>query len=91
MKALILAQGDAADGKLTSEKQQAIRDTVDEIIEVLSDYQDTNPMANEATSKEEIISEATSTQPESTGIVLCVPCPWRIRKSSQERSVAAVL
>jgi hypothetical protein len=43
MKALVLAQGDAAEGKLTSEKQQTIRDTVNEIIEVLSDYQDTNP------------------------------------------------
>src|SRR6202521_1182489 len=73
MKALILAQGDAAVGKLTREKQQAIRDTVNEIIEVLSDYQDTNPIANEATSKEEIISDAISMQPESTGSVLCVP------------------
>ena len=66
MKALILAQGDAAEGKLTREKQQAIRDTVNEIIEVLDDYPDTNPMANEAPSKEEIISEAISTQPESS-------------------------
>jgi hypothetical protein len=40
MKALILAQGDAAVGKLTTEKQQAIRDTVEEIIEVLNYYQD---------------------------------------------------
>jgi hypothetical protein len=47
MKALILAQADASDGKLTNEKQQAIRDTADEIIDVLSDYRDTNPMIND--------------------------------------------
>jgi predicted PurR-regulated permease PerM len=86
MKALILAQGDAADGKLTSEKQRAIRDTVDEIIEVLSDYQDTNPMANEATPNEEIISEVSSKQPESTGIVLCVPS-----RSSLDEAASAML
>ena len=57
----------------TREKQQAIRDTVDEIIEVLSDYQDTNPIANDAASKEETVAEAISTRPEPTGSVLCVP------------------
>ena len=86
MKALILAQADAAEGKLTSEKQQAIRDTLDEIIEVLSDYQDTNPTVNEATSKEEIVSEAISTLPESTGSVLCVP-----GRSSLDEAASAML
>jgi hypothetical protein len=86
MKALILAQGDAAVGKLTTEKQQAIRDTVEEIIEVLNDYQDTNPMADEATSKEETISEVTSTRPESTSSVLCVPS-----RSSLDEAASAML
>jgi hypothetical protein len=85
MKALILAQGDAAEGKLTNEKQQAIRDTVDEIIEVLGDYQDTNPMANEATSKEELISKTISTQPEPTGSVLCAS------RSSLDEAASAML
>jgi predicted PurR-regulated permease PerM len=87
MKALILAQGDAAEGKLSSEKQQAIRDTVDEIIEVLSDYQDINPMANEATSsKEKTVFEATSLQPELMGSVLCVPS-----RSSLDAAACAML
>jgi predicted PurR-regulated permease PerM len=86
MKALILAQGDAAEGKLTSEKQQAIRDTVNEIIEVLGDYQDTNPIANDAASKEETIAEAISTRPEPTGTVLCVPS-----RSSLDEAASAML
>jgi hypothetical protein len=86
MKALILAQGDAAEGKLTSEKQQAIRDTVNEIIEVLSDYQDTNPIDNDAASEEETIAEAMSTRPESTGSVLCVPS-----RSSLDEAACAML
>jgi hypothetical protein len=73
MKALVLAQGDAAEGKLTSEKQQAICDTVNEIIEVLSDYQDTDPIDDDSASEEKPIAEAMSTRPESTGSVLCVP------------------
>jgi len=86
MKALILAQGDAAEGKLSSEKQQAIRTTVDEIIEVLSDYEDANPLAIEDTSKEEIVSEVTSTQPESIGSGLCVPS-----RSSLDEAASAML
>jgi AI-2E family transporter len=85
MKALILAQADAADGKLTDEKQQAIRDAADEIIEVLSDYRDTNPMIDEATSKE-IISEVISAESELMGSVLCVPS-----RSSLDEAAAAML
>ena len=86
MKALILAQGDAAEGKLTSEKQRAIRTTVDEILEVLSDYEDTDPLAIEVPSKEEIVSAATSTQPKSIGSVLCVPS-----RSSLDEAASAML
>ena len=43
MKALMLAQADAAQGKLTAEKQREIRDTVDEIVDDLSDHGDQPP------------------------------------------------
>jgi predicted PurR-regulated permease PerM len=86
MKALILAQGDAAEGKLTSEKQQAIRATVDEIIEDLSDYQDSNPMTIDDASKDEMVSEAISTAPESMGSVLCVPS-----RSALDEAASAML
>ena len=86
MKALILAQGDAAEGKLTSEKQQAIRDTVNEIIEVLSDYQDTKPIDDDAASEKETIAAGMSTRPESTGSVLCVPS-----RSSLDEAACAML
>src|SRR3954469_17890685 len=42
MKALVLAQVDAAEGKLSNEKQQDIRETMDEIIEDLEDYRNEN-------------------------------------------------
>jgi predicted PurR-regulated permease PerM len=42
MKALVLAQGDAAAGKLSAERQATIRATMDEIIDDISDYQDAN-------------------------------------------------
>jgi predicted PurR-regulated permease PerM len=86
MKALILAQADAAVGKLTNEKQQAIRDTADEIIDVLSDYRDINPMINEDTSKGENISEVISTESELMDSVLCVPS-----RSSLDEAAAAML
>jgi hypothetical protein len=70
----------------TNEKQQAIRETADEIIEVLSDYRDTNPMINEATSTGESISEVISTESELTGSVLCVPS-----RSSLDEVAAAML
>jgi hypothetical protein len=43
MKALALAQVDAAQGKLDSEKQNELRDTLEEIIDDLSDYADEPP------------------------------------------------
>jgi hypothetical protein len=43
MKALVLAQTDAAEGKLTDERQQTIRSTMDEIIEDLDEYEDRSP------------------------------------------------
>jgi predicted PurR-regulated permease PerM len=43
MKALLLAQADAAHGKLSQDKQLQIRDTIEEIVEDLSDYADEVP------------------------------------------------
>lgn len=43
MKALLLAQADAAHGKLSREKQLEIRDTIEEIVDDLSDYPDEVP------------------------------------------------
>jgi len=42
MKALVLAQSDAAAGKLSADRQATIRATMDEIIDDISDYQDAN-------------------------------------------------
>jgi hypothetical protein len=43
MKALLLAQADAAHGKLSREKQLEIRDTIDEIVDDLDHYPDQGP------------------------------------------------
>ena len=43
MPALALAQTDAAHGKLSQEKQLEICDTVEEVVEDLSDYEDKDP------------------------------------------------
>ncbi len=43
MKALLLAQTDAAHGKLSQDKQLQIRDTIEEIVDDLSDYSDEVP------------------------------------------------
>ncbi len=47
MKALALAQTDAAEGKLSPQKQIDIRDTIEEIVEDLADYADEAPMSAE--------------------------------------------
>ena len=47
MKALALAQTDAAEGKLSPQKQIEIRDTIEEIVEDLADYADEAPMSAE--------------------------------------------
>jgi predicted PurR-regulated permease PerM len=43
MKALVLAQADAAEGKLSDDRQQTIRSTMDEIIDDLDEYRDESP------------------------------------------------
>ena len=50
IRALLLAQADAAHGKLSRDKQLQIRDTIEEIVDDLSDYKDeVPPGADEAT------------------------------------------
>jgi hypothetical protein len=48
MPALALAQTDAAHGKLSNDKQMGICDTVEEVVEDLSDYDDKEPTDEEA-------------------------------------------
>jgi hypothetical protein len=48
MPALALAQTDAARGKLSNDKQMGICDTVEEVVEDLSDYDDKDPTDEEA-------------------------------------------
>ena len=43
MKALILAQHDAAQGKLSQEKQLQIRDTVEDVVDAMKEYSDKPP------------------------------------------------
>src|SRR5947207_8046910 len=47
MKALALAQADAAHGKLPADKQLAIRDTMGEIVDDLADHPDEPPEPKE--------------------------------------------
>lgn len=49
MKALALAQADAADRKLSHEKQLEIRDTIEEVVDDLADYSDETPAGAEET------------------------------------------
>jgi len=44
MKALILAQHDAAQGKLSQEKQLQIRDTVEDVVDAMKEYSDNPPI-----------------------------------------------
>ena len=46
MRALGLAQVDAAPGKLSREKQVGVRDTIEEVVEDLSDYADERKTQN---------------------------------------------
>jgi predicted PurR-regulated permease PerM len=48
MKALVLAQADAAHGKLSRDKQVEIRDTIEEIVEDLDEFADETPKPKRA-------------------------------------------
>jgi hypothetical protein len=76
MKALVLAQTDAAEGKLTDDRQQTIRSTMDEIIEDLDEYGDHSPGDELSKTTENDTSDASIGQLRpvaATGLVLCLP------------------
>jgi predicted PurR-regulated permease PerM len=62
MKALGLAQADAAHGKLPADKQLAIRDTMEEIVEDLADHADEPPEPKEGQPAHPRIPSLTSAQ-----------------------------
>src|SRR5207237_143087 len=78
MKALLLAQADAAQGKLSPEKQLEMRLTMEEIIDDLSDHPDApladegNESDSELTAKHYIPGMSSEEAPTSTGPVLCI-------------------
>jgi AI-2E family transporter len=75
MKALVLAQTDAAEGKLADDRQQTIRSTMDEIIEDLEEYGDHDPAVESSKTTENETSDASIGQLKpvaATGLVLCV-------------------
>ena len=66
MKALILAQHDAAQGKLSQEKQLEIRDTVEDVVDAMKEYSDNPPiektvLADDAAS--DVLAPGKSAQP----------------------------
>jgi hypothetical protein len=87
MKALVLAQSDAAAGKLSADRQATIRATMDEIIDDISDYQDTNSGDDDSGAD----VEATASEKPSSGLeiaprVLCVGS-----RSALDEAAAAML
>jgi predicted PurR-regulated permease PerM len=95
MKALVLAQIDAAERKLDTEKQFEIRDTLGEIIDILSEYEDADcfreadssaSSGGERASENSLIYEGGSKQNKSKEVVLCVGS-----RSSLDEAAAAML
>jgi predicted PurR-regulated permease PerM len=58
MKALLLAQIDAAHGKLARETQREIRDTMEEIVEDLEEFHDETPAPTKSEIKKEVVRKA---------------------------------
>jgi hypothetical protein len=57
MKALLLAQADAAHGKLSRDKQVEIRDTIEEIVEDLDEFADETPKPKKAKASKDEAAE----------------------------------
>ena len=66
MQALALAQADAASGKLPAEKQQAMRDTIAEVVDALADFGDGDAGAAD------VQTAPSSATGRSLGTVLCI-------------------
>ena len=81
MKALVLAHQDAAEGKLSTDRQAAIRATMDEIIDDVSDYQDVSPK-NDGSGA----SAQSATGPQDASRILCVGS-----RSALDEAAAAML
>jgi hypothetical protein len=73
MKALVLAQADAAEGKLSDERQTKIQSTIDEIIDDLSDYSDQEPSDAPAATDAEEVQTTPAVRSPSDGKILCIP------------------
>jgi hypothetical protein len=86
MKALILAQADAAEGKLSDERQHKIQSTIDEIIDDLSDYSDQEPSDAPAATGAEEMQTMPAAQPTSDGKILCIAS-----RSALDGAAAAML
>jgi hypothetical protein len=84
MKALVLAQTDAAEGKLTSEKQKDIKTTMDEIVENLMDYPDAEKTT--IVDHEKIDADAATSVGQTAWRVLCVAS-----RSSLDEAACAML
>jgi hypothetical protein len=69
MRALVLAQTDAAEGKLSNERQQTVRSTMDEIIEDLEEYDDVDPSDEPRGNKETALDRPVPTD---SARVLCL-------------------
>jgi predicted PurR-regulated permease PerM len=54
MKALVLAQRDAAGGKLSAEKQAEIRDTVEEVVDAMAEFDDKSPTESDGAAVEPV-------------------------------------
>jgi hypothetical protein len=86
MKALILAQADAAEGKLSDERQHKIQSTIDEIIDDLSDYSDQEPSEALAATDAEEVETTSAARATSDGKILCIAT-----RSALDGAAAAML
>ena len=86
VKALVLAQTDAAEGKLSDERQQKIRATMEEIIDDLGDYSDEAPSEVPAGNDAEDVEGTRAAQPTSSGKFLCIAS-----RSALDGAAAAML
>jgi hypothetical protein len=88
MKALVLAQSDAAAGKLSADRQATIRATMDEIIDDIRDYQDANP-SDEDNSGDGVEATAPDKPSPAPGIAAGVLCVGS--RSALDEAAAAML
>ncbi len=86
MTALILAHADAAEGKLSDERQHRIQSTINEIIDDLSDYSDQEPADAPAATNTEEVQTTPAVRSPSDGKILCIPS-----RSALDEAAAAML